>query len=74
MLIPVMPAQQNQLTKLNCAGSGCEEREGCRRYRVRIGEDWRRWTGRWGSFDVERGRYGTCEAFVRWIRTPGVSA
>lgn len=53
-------------SKANCAGFGCEDRAGCRRYQVRIGEEWRRGTGLWASFDVERLLMGECKSFVRW--------
>lgn len=75
-LIPVQEKNKAQgdigngtagIAKANCAGQGCSERAYCRRYRVRIGEEWQRGTGQWASFDVEREMFGDCRAFKRWI-------
>ena len=57
-----------ELAKANCAGQACEDRERCRRYRVRVDESWHRGTGRWASFDLERlERGGECQSFKRFI-------
>lgn len=68
MLIPKVSAAPVDYVKANCAGQGCADRETCRRFQVRIGESWEVTTGRWGSFDIERARFGgECPAFKRWI-------
>jgi hypothetical protein len=63
------------LAKLNCAGRGCPDRGGCRRYEARIasgkavapnGYEYK--TFEWASFDVERARYGDCPAYVRAVK------
>lgn len=61
----------NRLTKLNCAGQACVDRDLCRRYVVRIAgrtveRDGMRFPlFAWGSFDVEAAVMGSCAAFVR---------
>lgn len=59
------------LAKLNCAGQGCPERGGCRRYVLRIPDRKERGQGglerpvfEWGSFDVERELTGRCDSLV----------
>lgn len=60
------------LHRINCAGQGCEEREGCRRYRMRLPEQgqkavqFERLRYQWASFDVERAVFGDCPQFVRF--------
>ena len=57
-----------ELAKANCAGQACEDRERCRRYRVRVDAGWHSGTGRWASFDIERlARGGECPSFKRFI-------
>lgn len=62
------------LAKLNCAGVGCPERDGCRRYETRIsvgklvaknGFEYK--TYAWASFDVERELMGDCPSRVRQV-------
>lgn len=69
MLIPLAPKRaQADITKANCAGQGCPESAQCRRFRVRIGADWRVTTGLWASFDLQRAEAGgECVNFVRYI-------
>lgn len=61
---------QLETGRMNCAGQGCRDREGCRRYRVMIharGADREHPHGAWGSFDVEKRRMGgDCPAFVQY--------
>ena len=76
MLLPallVSPApkySQGEFSKANCAGQGCEDREGCRRFRVRIvgpSGEWERQFGQWISADLERAEMpGSCPYFVRY--------
>lgn len=59
----------SELTRLNCAGQGCAERNECRRYRIRLARkdqvgDVRLYD--WASFDIERSVYGDCLSFVQW--------
>lgn len=65
----------SRLARLNCAGHGCDERVGCRRYEARVpsgrvespsGYEAEHYT--WGSFDVERLLLGSCASFVRIAR------
>ncbi len=56
--------------KTNCAGSGCPERTGCRRYEARViahyvvrGEV-RIPVLAWASLDIERAAYGSCPARI----------
>jgi hypothetical protein len=68
MLIPLAPKRSSDVVKANCAGQGCPESAQCRRFRVRIGADWKVWTGAWGSFDLERAAFGgECPNWVRYI-------
>jgi hypothetical protein len=62
------------LAKLNCAGVGCPERDGCRRYETRIavgkrvaknGFEYKTYT--WASFDVERELMGDCPSRIRQV-------
>lgn len=58
-----------RLNSLNCAGQGCQERDQCRRYRVRVNSPActkEHPFGEWGSFDVERSRFGDCRQFVKF--------
>lgn len=66
MLIPAAPPQKSNVLKANCAGQGCPDRDGCRRFQARIGEEWHQSTGRWISADLEREVFGECASFVRW--------
>lgn len=58
------------VAKLNCAGQQCPERDGCRRFEVRIpdgtikirGKDFA--TFAWASFDIERQHFGNCASLV----------
>ena len=70
----VPDARASRLAKLNCAGAGCADRDGCRRYVDRIatgkqvaknGYEFK--TYAWASFDVERRVIGgrECPAFIR---------
>lgn len=55
------------LSRLNCAGQGCQDRDSCRRYRIVLGERneaSNRVVGEWASFDIERLVFGDCRAFV----------
>lgn len=77
MLLPPAPGKEARgageasITRANCAGQGCPERQQCRRYRVRIVSpergDWHHQAGQWISADIERSNTGTCVHFVRWI-------
>lgn len=67
-------ARASGVAKLNCAGRGCPEREGCRRFETRIsvgkrvaanGYELKTYT--WASFDVERARFGDCPARIRQV-------
>lgn len=58
--------------KANCAGQACAERDGCRRYRIRIADGYE-YHGDlklprivWASLDLERLLFGSCSAFVQW--------
>ena len=62
----------SDLAKVNCAGRGCPEREGCRRYETRIatgklvaknGYEFKTYS--WASFDVERAAMGDCAARIK---------
>jgi hypothetical protein len=61
----------NPHAKLNCAGQGCPERAGCRRYELRLAERYEEVHGYkiprfdWASFDLERAASGSCENRVR---------
>ena len=53
--------------KLNCAGQDCPEREGCRRFEVRVPDRYEKGADglkvslfEWGGFDIERKRFGGC--------------
>lgn len=56
------------LGRMNCAGGGCSERVGCRRFDdprmvlevVKGADGTKRPVHVWGSFDVERKRFGNC--------------
>lgn len=55
------------LSRLNCAGQGCEARSGCRRYQIRLPR--KAIAGEvkvfdWASFDVEQKRLGECKALI----------
>jgi hypothetical protein len=60
----------SKLGKANCAGQGCPERRGCRRYQVRIlgpsRAPWEHRYGLWVSADLERQKLGSCALFVKW--------
>lgn len=77
MLLSTAPAKKEQsaqgnVSKANCAGQGCPERDGCRRFQVRIVEpargEWIYQVGQWISADIERLMDGKCPHFVRWHR------
>lgn len=61
----------NPNPKLNCAGQGCPERDGCRRYEIRIAEGHLEVGGvrvqqfGWASFDLEREAFGGCFSRIR---------
>lgn len=66
------------LHRVNCAGQGCVERWGCRRYRIRLPEDGQRVSAErlvypWASFDLERLWFGSCQAFVKFRESRGAS-
>ena len=78
LIVPVREVKterfrQQEFARANCAGAGCEDREECRRYRVRIvgpaDEAWERQCGQWISADVERAaNHGKdCPYFRRYI-------
>jgi hypothetical protein len=58
--------------KTNCAGQLCPEREGCRRYQIRISSgkevicDVETPTYEWASFDIERQRFGACPHLIHY--------
>jgi hypothetical protein len=57
-----------ELGRLNCAGVGCADREGCRRYRIRLprlGEVEHKIFD-WASFDVERELKGDCVSLIKY--------
>lgn len=60
--------------KLNCAGQGCPERQGCRRYEVGIVGHKEIVQGKevavldWASFDIERQRFGDCPHRLQVMR------
>lgn len=50
-----MTFHQTVIPETNCAGQGCPERDGCRRYEVRLRTEHEPDNGfRWASFDLER--------------------
>lgn len=61
---------QSALHRSNCAGQACAERDGCRRYRIRLLREGE--TGKphpiadWASFDIEASLLGECKSFVRF--------
>lgn len=66
-----MQSVGNSFPKLNCSGQECLERDGCRRYEIRIA-DGHDLVGlvkvpriNWASFDVERVLRGSCENRIR---------
>lgn len=59
---------RSEISRANCAGQGCPEREQCRRYRVRLDLNWEAGTGQWISADLERAALGgECPSFKRYI-------
>ena len=54
----------------NCAGQGCEVRDECKRYRLRLASQVRSEEPvfDWASFDLERVLFGDCPSFVRFKR------
>lgn len=74
-VVQIEDSRVAKIARLNCAGAGCDERDGCRRYEARVasgrnvsasGYEWKTYT--WASFDVERRIKGTCSSFVRIAR------
>jgi hypothetical protein len=70
-----LSAAQASVSKLNCAGQGCDERVGCRRYEVLVpsskeldasGKE--RLMYSWGSFDIERKLFRACSARAVIVR------
>jgi hypothetical protein len=59
-------ARRDALRRANCAGRECEERDGCRRFKLRllepreVREDEKAAPWHWVSADVERGWFGNC--------------
>lgn len=64
--VGISSERQSQLARSNCAGRGCAERDGCRRYRVRIGDYARSEAVYWISADIERVVYGSCAVFMQY--------
>ena len=63
----------SDLSRVNCAGQGCPERDDCKRYRLRLATELNGVAAAerpfvWGSFDLERLWFGDCPAFVRFKR------
>lgn len=64
---------QGDIAKANCAGSGCRDKDECRRYRVRIvgprEATPERQYGQWISADIERWRFPDtpCVHFRKYI-------
>ena len=55
--------------KLNCGGQGCPERDGCRRFVLRLPTAFDKGPKfDWGSFDIERLFFGDCHSFVEYRR------
>lgn len=54
--------------RLNCAGHGCEQRQDCRRYRIRLSRpESEPKVFDWGSFDIEKLWFvGECPSFVKF--------
>jgi hypothetical protein len=56
--------------RLNCAGQGCEAREGCRRFRIRLPRlgqvELKHRLYDWASFDLEALQLGECRSFVAY--------
>jgi len=63
--------------RLNCAGQGCEERDECRRYRIRlarivseahriVGVPYDEKVFDWASFDIERIWFGECKSLIQY--------
>lgn len=57
--------------RVNCAGQGCPDRDGCRRYRLRLPEVVAGPRPQvpifaWASWDIERDRVGECESKVKF--------
>jgi hypothetical protein len=56
--------------RLNCAGQGCEAREGCRRFRIRLPRlgqvEVKHRLYDWASFDLEALQLGECRSFVAY--------
>lgn len=54
----------------NCAGQGCPDSDGCRRFQMRMATKETRGTEspafEWASFDLERSTLGDCPNFVRF--------
>jgi hypothetical protein len=60
---------RSPMASLNCAGQDCQERDGCRRFVVRVNvPDCSRENpyGAWASFDLERRAFGDCKQFVKY--------
>jgi len=57
-----------ELGRLNCAGQFCDEREECRRYRIRLAKpESEPKVFEWASFDLERLLIvGECPVFVKF--------
>jgi hypothetical protein len=53
--------------KVNCAGQGCPERDGCRRFVLRLPTGGHKQFD-WASFDIERMFFGDCLSFVEFKR------
>jgi hypothetical protein len=57
--------------RVNCAGQGCGERDGCRRFRLRLPREGQtavpseRLIFDWASFDLEK-KSGECPVFVKF--------
>jgi hypothetical protein len=56
--------------RVNCAGQGCEAREGCRRFRIRLPRlgqvELKHRLYDWASFDLEALLQGECRSFVAY--------
>jgi hypothetical protein len=60
----------SDLSRVNCAGQLCEEREECKRYRLRLQSPVKSEhpVFDWASFDIERIVFGDCLSLVRLKR------
>lgn len=61
---------EHPLSRVNCAGQGCSDREECRRYKLTLPLDpkAKEPAFEWASFDLERLLFLDCPAFVRFRR------